>query len=72
MRKNIKTVKLNLTEQGVKKFLNVPTFKNTLHPEQLKALIIGENTLNVNHFIFSTLKRIVLYDSNNMQLIELN
>ena len=66
--KNTVKVNLLLTEQGIKKFKNVPTFKNLLHPNQLEALIIGNNELTVNHTVWGSLQRVTGYDPNNMQV----
>ena len=69
MKKNIKTVKIRLTKQGLDKFKRTPTFKNLLHKTQIENLKVGENTLRVNHYIYGRLKIVTTYDKNNMKLI---
>lgn len=66
--KNKVKVNLTINEHGLKKFKNVPTFKNLLHPNQLKALKIGDNELTVNHTVWGSLQRVTSYDPNNMQV----
>jgi len=67
--RNVKQIKLILTEEGLKKFNIVPTFANLLHANQRSGLKVGENTLQVNHYIYSTLQRVCGYDKTNMQVI---
>lgn len=69
-KKNIKTVKLILTAEGLRKFKTIPTFKNSLHPNQINNLHVGTNELNVNHYTSSKLKQIAGYDSDNIQIKE--
>lgn len=69
-KKNIKTVKLILTAEGLRKFKTIPTFKNSLHPNQINNLHVGTNELNVNHYTSGKLKQIAGYDSDNMQIKE--
>lgn len=69
-KKNIKTIKLVLTDVGVKMFNTIPTFKNSIHTSQLLNLKNGENIISVNHYTLSHLKRIVGYDEGNMFIIE--
>lgn len=66
--KNKVKVNLIINEHGLKKFKNVPTFKNILHPNQLEALKIGNNELTVNHTVWGSLQRVTGYDANNMQV----
>ena len=67
-RKNTIGIKLTLTEQGLKKFNTVPTFKNLLHNSQLANLNVGENTLTVNHTVWGSLQQVCGYDSMNMNI----
>lgn len=55
--KNTHKIKLILNDISLKKFKNIPTFKNILYPNQLSSLKIGENVLTVNNTAFSTLDR---------------
>lgn len=68
--KNVKTVKLTLTEIGVKHFNRTPTFSNMLHRDQLSKLVVGENTLRVNHYIFSRLQTAQSWDKENITVEE--
>lgn len=61
-------IALTLTEQGLKKFNVVPTFKNLLHNNQIASLKIGENILTVNHSVWGSLQRVCGYDSANMNV----
>ena len=67
-KKNTVEIKLTLTEQGLKKFNVVPTFKNLLHNNQIASLKIGENTLTVNHTVWGSLQQVCGYDSANMNV----
>lgn len=67
--KNTKQITLQLTEEGVKKFKTIHTFKNLLHPYQIDRLIVGENKLNVNHYIYSRINQVAGYDLENMKVI---
>lgn len=69
--KNTKEVTLQLTENGLKKFKTIHTFKNLLHTCQIDRLIVGENKLKVNHYIYSRLNQVVGYDLENMKLINI-
>lgn len=71
-KKNVVKVNLKLTDAGLSKFLKIPTFKNLLHPNQLKSLKAGDNVLDVNHYILGTLTRVTGYDSDNMSLDKVN
>ena len=68
IKKNVIQINLKLTEEGVKKFKIIPTFKNLLYPNQINNLIIGDNLLTVNNTIFGKLKQVTLYDSDNMSV----
>lgn len=68
MKSNVLNIKLILSEQGLKKFKNVPTFKNLLHTNQLDSLRIGTNSIKVNHTVWGSLQRVCGYDSNNMSV----
>jgi hypothetical protein len=59
---------LTLTNEGVKKFKIVPTFKNLLYTSQIDTLIVGANILTVNHSVWANLQRVTLYDCNNMNV----
>ena len=67
-KRNIKQVILTLDEVGLKHFKNTPTFKDLLNPQQLNDLKVGKNKLNVNHYVYSALKRVVNYMSNHMSV----
>lgn len=69
--KNLVTIQLTLTEQGLNKFLKVPTFKNLLYSNQLTSLMVGDNILNVNHTVWGSLQRITQYDSENMSVTQI-
>lgn len=66
--KNVKQITLIITEMGLKMFKTIPTYKNLLHDSQLKALVVGENTLSVNHYIFSRLKTVSGYSNGNISV----
>lgn len=68
MKKNVKIVNLNLTEQGLQKFKTVPTFRNLLFDNQLSVLKTGNNILKVNHFVYGSLLRLVSNDKENMSI----
>lgn len=65
---NLITIKLTLSEQGLKRFKTVPTFKNLLHPNQLNDLVVGDNILNVNNTVWGSLQRMVSNDKLNMSI----
>jgi len=71
MSTNTKSVNLILTNEGLKKFKTVPTFKNLLHTNQLNTLNVGENYITVNHYIYSSLKRVSGYDKDNITILDL-
>lgn len=60
--KNTNTINLVLTEIGLNRFKNIPTFNRLLYPNQLNGLKVGNNLINVNNTILGTLKR--LADNN--------
>ena len=64
--RNRMRVNLTLTENGVKKFKNTPTFANLLHPSQSNHLKVGTNELTVNMTVWGSLQRVCGYDPNNM------
>jgi len=66
--KNIIQISLILTEIGLKKFKTIPTFNRTLKTDIINKLVVGENKLSVNHYIYSVLERLSGYDSNNIQV----
>lgn len=68
--KNTLKVNLTINEHGLKKFKNVPTFKNLLHPNQLKELKEGSNIITVNHTVWGSLQRVISYDSKNMKVFK--
>jgi len=67
-KRNIKQVVLTLDETGLKHFRTTPTFKDLLNPQQLAELKTGDNKLNVNHYVYSALKRVVGYMRNHMSV----
>lgn len=64
------SITLTLTEYGLKKFKNIPTFKNLLYPNQLSKLSVGPNLLTVNHTVWGSLQRVSTYDPLNIQVIK--
>ena len=66
--KNVKTIALILTSEGLNKFIKVPTFNESLHKNQIEGLTVGVNYLTINHYTYSHLLRIVDYDKSNMQI----
>lgn len=62
---NKKTIILTLTEIGLKRFHTIPTFKNMLHTSQIASLVIGNNTIVVNHYIYS---KLLLMQDKNIQI----
>jgi hypothetical protein len=67
-KRNIKQVVLTLDETGLKHFRTTPTFKDLLNPQQLAELKTGDNKLNVNHYVYSALKKVVGYMRNHMSV----
>ena len=61
MKTNVKQIELILNEEGLKLFRTVPTFKNLLASDQLYGLVVGSNTLRVNHYIYSKLVQVSGY-----------
>lgn len=66
MKQNKINIILTINEAGLRKFKQIPTFKNLLHPNQLNGLQIGANKLTVNHTMFSHLNRLCPCDADNM------
>lgn len=55
---NLNTINLVLTQAGLNRFLNVPTFKRLLYYSQLKELKVGNNKLTVNNTILGSINRL--------------
>lgn len=68
MRNNVINITLTLTEQGVKRFNNVPAFMRLLHQNQRWGLKVGPNYLTVNHTAYGSLLRMVGCDKYNMSI----
>ena len=62
-------IRLKLTELGVRKFRQIPTFNRLLHQNQINILTVGINILYVNPTVLGSIKRVVDYDSSNMTLL---
>ena len=60
--KNTNTITLVLTEIGLNRFKNIPTFNHLLYPNQLNGLKVGNNLITVNNTVLGSLKR--LSDNN--------
>lgn len=60
--KNTNTINLVLTEIGLNRFKNIPTFNRLLYPNQLNGLKVGGNLITVNNTVLGTLNR--LADNN--------
>lgn len=56
--KNTNTINLVLTEIGLKRFTNIPTFNRLLYPNQIKGLKIGSNLITVNNTVLGSLSRL--------------
>ena len=54
-------INLNLTSICLDLFKRVPTFKDCLAPNQTESLIVGDNILYVNRYIYAKLQRLAGY-----------
>ena len=61
-------VKLTLTEEGLDKFKRVPLYNNTLFTNQILGLVVGENIITLNKFMWDRLEDRVKLDKENMQI----
>ena len=56
--KNTNTINLVLTEIGLNRFTNIPTFARLLYPNQIKGLKVGNNLITVNNTVLGSLSRL--------------
>ena len=55
---NTNKINLVLTEVGLKRFTNIPTFNRLLYPNQIKGLKVGSNLITVNNTVLGSLSRL--------------